>query len=100
MKKRLAIVLIGIILVVSVVLTGNYGLSDSDKKCYESAVELQENIDEIGFKDFKLNDYPVAFCDGKRDYVITPSGNSYSIQKRKPVLDTFVATAFEVEGHY
>lgn len=100
MKNRLAIVLIGIILVVSVLLTGNYGLSDSDKKCYESAVKLQENIDEIGFKDFKLMNYPVAFCDGKRDYVITPSGNSYSIQKRKPVLDTFVATAFEVEGHY
>ena len=35
MKKRLVIVFIGIILVVSVVLTGNYGLSDSDKQCYE-----------------------------------------------------------------
>ena len=100
MKKRIAIALIGIILVVSVVLTGNYGLSDSDKKCYESAVGLQESIDEIGFKNFKLTNYPVAFCDGKRDYVMTPSGTSYSIQKRKPVLDTFVATAFEVEGHY
>lgn len=100
MKEKLAIVFIGIILAVSVVLTGNYGLRDIDKRCYESAAKLQGNIDELGFKDFKLTNYPMAFCDGKRDYVITPSGDSYSIQKRKPVLDTFVATAYEIEGHY
>lgn len=98
--KRLAIIFIGIILVVSVVLTGNYELSDIDKRCYESAAKLQGKIDEIGFKDFKLADYPVAFCDGKKEYVITSSGDAYSIRRRKPVLDTFVATAFEVEGHY
>lgn len=98
--KRVVVLLIGIILVGSVILTGNYGLSDTDKKCYEEAAGMQKKIEEIGFQDFKLEDYPIAFCDGRHDYVITASGDSYSIHKRKPVLDTFVATAYEVGGHY
>lgn len=98
--KRVVVLFIGIILVGSVILTGNYGLSDTDKKCYEDAGSMQKKIEEIGFQDFKLEDYPVAFCDGKHDYVIMASGDSYTIHKRKPVLDTFVATAYEVEGHY
>ncbi|MCM1179642.1 MAG: hypothetical protein NC347_05250 [Clostridium sp.] len=100
MKKRIAVLLLGIVLTAGVVLTGNYGLSDADKMCYERAVKLQEKINEIGFQEFALADYPVAFCDGKRDYVVTPSEPSYRIEKRKPVLDTFVATAYEVNGHY
>lgn len=98
--EKITILLIGIVLVIGVILTGNYSLSAEDKECYESAVKLQENIDKIGFKDFKLTDYPIAFCDGKHDYVMIPSGSSYCIQKRKPVLDTFAATIYEVNGHY
>ena len=98
--KRVVVLLGGVILAVSVILTGNYGLSDIDKKCYENAAGMQKEIERIGFKDFKLADYPIAFCDGKHDYVIKASDGSYSIHKRKPVLDTFVATAYEVEGHY
>ncbi|MDE5873699.1 MAG: hypothetical protein K2H07_07280 [Lachnospiraceae bacterium] len=98
--EKISILLIGIVLVIGVILTGNYSLSAEDKECYESAVKLQENIDKIGFKDFKLTDYPIAFCDGKHDYVMIPSDSSYCIQKRKPVLDTFAATVYEVNGHY
>lgn len=100
MKKKTAVLLLGIVLAAGVVLTGNYGLSETDRMCYERAVKLQEKINEIGFGDFVLSDYPVAFCDGKRDYVVTASEPSYRIEKRKPVLDTFVATAYEVNGHY
>lgn len=98
--KRTAGVLVGIILAAGVLLTGNNGLSDEEKDCYERAVSLQEKMDHIGFKDFKPADYPIAFCDGKHDYVMTPSGSSYQIQKRKPVLDTFAATAYKVKDHY
>lgn len=98
--KNAAVLLIGAVLAVSVILTGNYGLSDTDKKCYEKAAGMQKEVEKIGFGDFRLADYPVAFCDGKHDYLITASEDSYSISKRKPVLDTFAATAYEVEGHY
>lgn len=98
--KRILVLLLGVLLVLSVILTGNYGLPDIDKKCYEKAAGMQKEIERIGFKDFKLADYPIVFCDGKHDFVITASDNSYSIEKRKPVLDTFAATAYEVEGHY
>lgn len=98
--KKVIAILLGVVLVLSVILTGNYGLGDTDKKCYEDAVDMQESADGFGFEDFKLEDYPVAFCDGNHDYVIVPGGGSYSIHKRKPVIDTFVATAYEVDGHY
>lgn len=98
--KKAVAVITGAVLVLGVILTGNYGLSDEDKGCYEDAASLQKDVDEIGFEDFKLEDYLVAFCDGSHDYVIVPEGGSYSIHKRKPVIDTFVATAYEVDGHY
>lgn len=98
--KRVLVLLLGFLLVLSVIVSGNDGLRDTDKKCYEKAASLQKDIERIGFKDFKLADYPITFCDGKHDYVIEALDDSYNIHKRKPVLDTFVATAYEVEGHY
>lgn len=99
MKKAIFII-IGIILVVSVIVTGSYGLAKEDIAIYEQAVALQEEADDIGFADFTLTDYPISFFDGDHDYVVTWENGDYHIDKRSPVLDTIVATAYPVEDHY
>ena len=99
MKKVVAIV-IGIILVIGVIVTRQHGLSQANTKIYEQAVAMQATVDEIGYKDFKITDYPVAFYDGEQDYVLTWQNDTYHIEKRKAVMDSIVATAYPVDGHY
>ena len=91
---------IGIGLLTGTILTAHFGLSEEDTSCYESAVSMQAQVDEIGFSDFILTDYPVTFCDGKHDYVLVQNEASYDVIKRTPVIETMVATAYEVDGHY
>lgn len=91
---------IGIGLLTGTILTAHFGLSEEDTSCYESAVSMQEQVDKIGFSDFILTDYPVTFCDGKHDYVLVQNETSYDVIKRTPVIETMVATAYEVDGHY
>lgn len=78
------------------ILTGTTGISGEDKKIYEEALELQPYVDEAGFRDFKLKDYPVAMYDGKHDYVFYDG----KIEKRDPVLETFAGTAYPVGDHF
>ena len=78
------------------ILTGTSGISKEDKEIYEAALEMQTEVDQIGFQDFRLADYPVAMYDGKRDYVFYQG----KIEKRAPVLETFAGTAYPVEDHF
>ncbi len=84
----------------AVLLTGTYGLSVRNLFIYEEAVLLQEKMDELGFQDFRITDYPIAFFDGNKDYVVTKKGKEYKVETRKPVFSTYVGTAYEVEDHY
>lgn len=103
MKKyigRIAYIAVGVVLLTGSVATKSRGLSDADKAIYELALGQQKWVDTLGFEDFQLADYPVAFFDGKKDYVVTAKEEGYSIEKREPVLNTFAGTAYEVDGHY
>ena len=97
MKKVIIFVLIGIMLVTGVIATGTYGLSEEDIEIYERAVSIE---DDFGFDGFTITDYPVSFYDGDNDYVVVWENGEYSINKRNPVMDFIVATAYPVDGHY
>lgn len=49
--------------------TGKKGPGEEDRQIYEQAAAMQEQVDKLGFTDFRLEDYPVAMYDGKKDYV-------------------------------
>lgn len=100
MKKqvfRICGIAVGVILLVAYIATGAYWLNEQDKALYYDALTLQETADNIGFNNFRLEDYPVAFSDGNSEYVITSNGN---VEKRDPVLDVFAATSQPVDGHW
>lgn len=103
LKKGIQYVLffgIGIILFVATLLTKSRGLSEENINIYLEAIELQEQMKQLGFSSFSLQDYKVAFYDGESDYVIGKDEGGFSIKKRKPVLDAFVCTAWETDGTY
>lgn len=97
MKKVIIFVLVGIMLVTGVIATGTYGLSEENINIYEQAVSLE---DDFGFDGFAITDYPVAFYDGDNDYIVVWENGEYSINKRSAVMDSIVATAYPVDGHY
>lgn len=97
MKKVIAFVLVGVILVVGVIATGTYGLAEENIEIYERAVSFEDNF---GFDGFYITDYPVAFYDGDKNYVVVWENGEYSINKRKAVMDFIAATAYPVDGHY
>lgn len=99
-SRRLAILLTGMALIAGVIATGSYGLSREDSAIYEGAVALEESARNIGFADFALTDYPVAFYDGDRDYVLTWEQDGYRVEKRRAVYNAIVATAYPVDDHY
>ena len=99
MKKRILEIggiTIGLVILVAYIVTGTYGFNSKDRELYYDALDLQETVDLIGFPNLKLEDYPVAFYDGKNDYVIISDG---SVTKRKPALNVLVATSASVDGH-
>ena len=97
MKKVIIFVLVGIMLVTGVIATGTYGLSEEDIEICERAVSIE---DDFGFDGFTITDYPVSFYDGDNDYVVVWENGEYSINKRNPVMDFIVATAYPVDEHY
>lgn len=99
MRKGI-IILIGLALVIGVIATGTYGLSQEDLAIYQQAVAMEEGENNLGFEGFALTDYPVAFYDGDRDYVLTWEAGGYSVKRRKAALNFIVATAYPVDGHY
>lgn len=88
----------GVSLLTGVLLTAPKGPSEEDISCYNAAMSLQSKADEIGFEGFTLADYPIAFCDGKHDYMLTSSGSGYETKKRAPVIETIAATAHDNNG--
>lgn len=99
-RRKLVILLTGMALIAGVIITGSYGLSQEDSAIYEGAVALEESARNIGFADFAFTDYPVAFYDGDRDYVLTWEQDGYRVEKRRPVFNAIVATACPVDDHY
>lgn len=97
MKKVIVFILVGVLLVVGVIVTGTYGLSEENIGIYEQAVSMEDNF---GFDNFAIIDYPVAFYDGENDYVVVWENGEYSINKRSAVINSIVATAYPVDGHY
>lgn len=77
-------------------LTGESGPGEENIEIYERAAALQEQTDRLGFPGFRLEDYPVAMYDGKRDYVFYEG----EIRKRAPVLETFAGTVWPAEDHF
>lgn len=99
MKKVIAFILVGILLVVGVITTGTYGLSEENIKIYKQAVALEDE-NNFGFDGFAITDYPVAFYDGDNDYVVIWENGEYSVTQRGAVVDCIVATAYPVDEHY
>lgn len=98
--KRIVMGILGVILLIGVLITAEYGLSKENIEVYEEAIALQTKMDEIGFEGFHIADYPMAFYDGEKDYVLTREGTGYSITKRKALVDFIAATAYPVDGHF
>lgn len=96
--KRFKIVygILGIILFSVYAVTASYGLSERNINIHEKAMKMQEGVNALGFNKFHIKDYPVAFYNGKKDYVLY-NGNT---TERKPVFDTLVGTAYKVDNHY
>ncbi len=99
MKKVIIVIFIGVALVIGVIATGTYGLTDENIEIYEKAVSL-ESEDNFGFDGFNLTDYPVAFYDGDNDYVVERENGVYYITKRSAVINSIAATAYPVDEHY
>ena len=87
---------VGIGILSAYIITIPTEVNGADQRLYQDAVALQEKADQIGFSDFHIQDYPVAFYDGSNDYVL--QGDKEPL-RRKPVLNVLVATAFQVEDH-
>lgn len=100
MKKAIIVTIIGAALVAGVIATGSYGLSKDNINIYERAVALQNENSNFGFDGFAVTDYPVAFYDGDNDYVIVWENGGYTIEKRRPVINSIAATAYFVDDHY
>lgn len=98
--KKVIYLAVGVVLLIATIATGTYGLSDRNIEIYIEALGMVEEMEENTFAGYQLSQFPVAFYDGDHDYVITGSGEEYQVEKRKPVLDAFVGTAFWVDDHY
>ncbi|MBD5481971.1 MAG: hypothetical protein HDR15_05490 [Lachnospiraceae bacterium] len=100
MKRIICAAIVGIGLLAGFFATGTYGLSAANVEVYTMAVGLEKKDGNFGFENFFLTDYPVAFYDGDKDYRITSKNGEYSVTKRSPVINSIVATAYEVNGEF
>lgn len=98
--KRIIMGILGVILLTGVLITAEYGLSKENIEVYEEAIALQTELKGIGFEGFDIADYPMAFYDGEKDYVLTREGSEYTITKRKALVDFIAATAYPVEDGF
>lgn len=88
--------MLGMVLLAGYALTGKKSVEKEDREIYQTAVSLQDQVDQLGFTEFILEEYPVAMYDGKQEYVFYKG----EIKQRKPVLETFVGTAYPVGDHF
>lgn len=97
MKKfKIIYAAIGLLLAVSVIATGTYGLSKTDREIYDTAVELQTQMQENGFAGFGVEDKKIRFFDGTKDYVVYEG----KVEKEEAAFDTFVGTTSKMDGEY
>lgn len=87
---------VGMLLAVSVGLTGTYGLSKTDREIYDTAMNLEEQMQENGFMGFTPEDYKIRFFNGKTDYVVADG----KVTEEEAAFDTFVGTTSKIAGAY
>jgi hypothetical protein len=85
---------VGAILVGGVVATRPAGLDQVDREAYDLAMDQQEFIDTLGFPNYRLADYPVAFYGGDTEFVVFNGQTT----EREPAYDSAVGTATFVDG--
>lgn len=98
--KRIIMGILGLVLIAGVLITAENGLSKENKEVYEEAMALRKRMEFLGFEGFDIADYPVAFYDGEKDYVLVANGEDYTITKRKAEINFIAATAYPVEGQF
>ena len=87
---------VGALLAVSVALTGTYGLPKADREIYDTAIELEEKMQQNGFVEFAPSRFKVRFFNGKLDYVVKDG----EVTKEEAAFNTFVGTTSEIDGEY
>lgn len=87
---------VGMLLAVSVGVTGTYGLSKTDREIYDTAMNLEEQMQENGFMGFAPEDYKIRFFNGKMDYVVADG----KVTEEEAAFDTFVGTTTKIAGAY
>lgn len=86
--------IIGILIISILIYFQTKGLSDKTIKLYQQGIELSEEVERNIWKDFNLEDYPVAIRQRDIEYVFDKNSKT----KRKPALPIVACTAFPVEG--
>lgn len=87
---------VGVLLVASVALTGTYGLEKVDREIYDTAIELEEQMQENGFAGFAPSDFKIRFFNGETDYVVADG----EVTKEEAAFSTFVGTTSKIDGEY
>ena len=87
---------VGVLLAASVALTGTYGLPKVDREIYETAIDLEEKMQEHGFVGFAPSEFKIRFFNGKTDYVVTDG----KVAKEEAAFNTFVGTSSKIDGEY
>lgn len=87
---------VGVLLAISVVLTGSYGLAKVDREIYKTAMGIEEQMQENGFTGFMPSEMKVRFFDGTKDYVVADG----KVTKEEAAFDTFVGTTSKIDGEY
>lgn len=87
---------VGVLLAIGVALTGHYGLSRVDWEIYDTALGLENKMQENGFLGFLPSEMKVRFFDGESDYAVTDG----KVTREKATFDTFVGTTSKIDGEY
>lgn len=87
---------VGALLAIGVALTGTYGLAKVDREIYETAMGIEEQMQENGFSGFMPSEMKVRFFDGTKDYVVADG----KVTKEEAAFDTFVGTTSKIDGEY
>lgn len=87
---------VGVLLAISVALTGNYGLAKVDWEIYDAAMKLEKQMQEEGFAEFTPSEMKVRFFNGETDYVVADG----KVTTEEAAFDTFVGTTSKIDGEY
>lgn len=98
--KKIIYLAVGVVLCIATIAMGTSGLSDRNIEIYKQAISIEWEMEGHTFEGYQLSQFPIAFYDGEYDYVVTGNAQDYQIEKRKPLMDVFVGTAYEAEDHY